>query len=68
MTQDDGYRFLQDQMKMTSDSSKTKIASIIKSPQLLFLFSNLTKIPMFEDSKLINYNRIYAWRKLSHVG
>lgn len=64
MDKQEAYDFLQYQMGRTTSDCRTKISSILKNPHLLQLFSNLTKWPMFESVKLINFNRIYLWRKI----
>lgn len=64
MSENDGYDFLQLQLNRTNSSCRTKIKSILKNPQLLHLFSNLTKFPMFETVKLLNFSQIYLWRKI----
>lgn len=64
MSEEEGYSFLEYQLNRTTASCQAKIASILKNPQLLRLFSNLTKWPMFEAAKLINFNQIYLWRKI----
>ncbi len=64
MTKADAFTFLKAQLERTTQQSKSNIAAIVKNPQLLFLFSNLTKIPMFAEAKLINFNRLYSWRKI----
>lgn len=64
MNEEDGYTFLEYQLARTSANCQAKISSILKNPQLLHLFSNLTKFPMFEAKKLINFNQIYLWRKI----
>ena len=64
MDEEEAYGFLQYQMERTTGDCRAKISSILKNPHLLQLFSNLTKWPMFESAKLINFNRIYLWRKI----
>ena len=64
MTEQEGYKFLEMQLKRTSLNSQIKLRATLKNPQLLHLFSNLTRFPMFGSTTLLNYSQLYSWRKI----
>ncbi|KAF8957917.1 hypothetical protein BDZ97DRAFT_1592406, partial [Flammula alnicola] len=64
---DYGFAFLQDQLKRSDSGSHQKFSTIVKNPDLLFIFADLMAIPMFEKVHLVNFANLYDWRRMTRV-
>ncbi|KAF8954650.1 hypothetical protein BDZ97DRAFT_1765880 [Flammula alnicola] len=67
MTKEKGFAFLQDQLKRSDSGSHQKFSTIVKNPDLLFIFADLMAIPMFEKVHLVNFANLYDWRRMTRV-
>jgi len=50
-----GSNFLEKQLKQSDNNNHAKVHSVLKYPQLLFIFADLMTLPMFEQVKLVLY-------------
>jgi hypothetical protein len=57
-----GFDFLEGQLQRSDKAAQAQLRRILKNPSLLFIFSDLITIPMFEKLKLINYRTLSDWR------
>jgi len=65
MTVEKGFRFLEGQLGKSDTESSVQLRQIVKNPRLLFIFSDLITIPMFEKLKLISFNNLSKWRRIA---
>lgn len=64
MSTKQGAAFLEDQLLRTGKEQQSQLRSILRNPQLLYLFANLKSIPMFEAVALIKYTNLYKWNRV----
>jgi hypothetical protein len=64
MSPQTGFDFLESQINRASKLDQAKLQPLIKNPSLLFIFSELMTLPMFEDIKLVNFHRLDKWRNV----
>ena len=62
MTVEQGFSFLQKQLDRSDADSSAQIRRVIKNPKLLFVFSDLYNIPMFQKVKILTYSSLANWR------
>jgi hypothetical protein len=59
-----GFDFLDAQISWSTKPDQRKLRPLIKNPQLLFIFSELMTLPMFEDVKLVNFHKLDKWQNV----
>ncbi|KAF8803067.1 hypothetical protein BYT27DRAFT_7214906 [Phlegmacium glaucopus] len=59
-----GFDFLESQLNRSDKVDQNKLRPLIKNPRLLFIFSELMTLPMFEDIKLVNFHKLDKWRNM----
>lgn len=62
MSSKKGFDFLETQLDRSDKVNKSKLQSILKNPQLLFIFADLMTLPMFEQVKLLTFHKLEKWR------
>jgi hypothetical protein len=40
---------------------------VVNNPESVIIFSQLLAIPMFQQSRIVNFNNLYTWRKITHT-
>lgn len=62
MSSKKGFDFLEEQLKRSDKVNQSRLQSVLKNPQLLFIFADLMTLPMFEQVKLLTFNKLEKWR------
>ena len=62
MSSKKGFDFLETQLERSDKINQSKLQSILKNPQLLFIFADLMTLPMFEQVKLLTFHKLEKWR------
>ena len=62
MSSKKGFDFLEEQLKRSDKVNQSKLQSVLKNPQLLFIFADLMTLPMFEQVKLLTFHKLEKWR------
>lgn len=62
MSSKKGFDFLETQLERSDKVNQSKLQSILKNPQLLFIFADLMTLPMFEQVKLLTFHKLEKWR------
>jgi hypothetical protein len=62
MSSKKGFDFLEEQLGRSDKINQLKLQSVLKNPQLLFIFSDLMTLPMFEQVKLLTFHKLEKWR------
>ena len=62
MSSDKGFDFLETQLERSDKINQYKLQSILKNPQLLYIFADLMTLPMFEQVKLLTFHKLEKWR------
>ena len=61
MSSKKGFDFLETQLEQSDKINQSKLQSILKNPQLPFIFANLMTLPMFEQVKLLTFHKLEKW-------
>lgn len=64
MSPERGFEFLGIQLSRSDQANQTKLCPLVKNPHLLFIFSELMTILMFEDIRLVNFHKLDKWRNV----
>jgi hypothetical protein len=64
MPQQRGFDFLESQLERSNIADQNRLRPLIKDPRVLFIFSELMTLPMFEEIKLVNFHKLEKWRHI----
>ena len=64
----DAMEFIQTELKLRSNSKeRSSINNVANHPESILIFSQLLAIPMFRQSRIVNFTNLYNWRKITRT-
>jgi hypothetical protein len=64
----DAMAFLQTEIKNRCiEKDRANINSVANNPESVMLFSELLRIPMLRETRIVNFSNLYSWRKITRT-